>query len=86
MDHGKTQGVIESGASVKGTVYALCDITHVSLYPWRDDGYKCVAIDVYPHIGGDGVIHVCQDIHSGSMVSFINRRTMKRSKRKRVVK
>lgn len=49
---------------MKGTVYALCDITHVSLYPWRNDGYKCVAIDIYPHIGGDGVTHICQDIRT----------------------
>ena len=54
------------------TVYALCDITHVSLYPWRDDGYNCVAIDIYPHIGGDGVTHICQDIRTINRESLFN--------------
>lgn len=47
-------------------VFALCDYTHVSLYPWRDAGYECHAIDIRgPVNSNDGVIH-----HKASILEF----------------
>lgn len=47
-------------------VFALCDYTHVSLYPWRDAGFECHAVDIRDaRQADDGVIH-----HKASVLEF----------------
>lgn len=44
------------------TIYALCDITHISLLPWQ--GKELVAIDVQRTDISDGVTHIVEDIRN----------------------
>jgi hypothetical protein len=49
----------------KGRVVSLCDWSHVALYPWRDAGYECTAVDIKPaRDPHDGVQHVVGDVRA----------------------
>ncbi len=42
---------------------SLCDHSHAALYPWRDVGYTCTAVDIQENIKhGDGIEHVVCDV------------------------
>ncbi len=46
-------------------VVSLCDNSHVALYPWRDAGFACTAVDVIPAATlDDGVEHVLCDVRA----------------------